>query len=303
MGSDADGNIYEIDSSGELSTLGTIGEPIGKMERWRDWLVIQGESGRIWTSHRNRAPRLWKGDREAGYAFTAVDNQLWLSEYNQISRVIPGTAAENPADSVRAGRQAGELPATLTLQPVDDRLVPYPKPVIAAFTLEENFPADQVQFAYQSAVNDARIRGNSLHWQPSSGDVGTHRFKIIATASNGLADSTSFSVEVNSFNAPPRFAPLRPLSIPVGETFTLRVRATDPDGTNRDLIRYLGVDLPEGASLDEKTGEFRWTPAGRQTGEHNFRVIATDQYGAASSADLTITVVDPVDDDGGNGSG
>lgn len=298
MGADAEGNIYEISASGELSLMGSIGEPVKKMEIWRDWWIIQGETGRLWTSYNSRSPQLWKGDTEAGYFFTSVDNQLWLSEYGQVSRVVPAPAAAE-GDTVRPAGPRGELPSTLMLNEVPDQVVPHNKPVILTLGLQEEFPAGEVQYSYRSSVDNAQIRGSGFHWQPTSGDVGTHEFKIIATSSNGLADSTRFSVEVNSFNAPPRFAPLRPISIPAEEAFTLPIRAIDPDGMHRDLIRYMGVDLPEGASVDEKSGEFRWTPAARQTGEHSFRVIATDQYGAASSADVTITVVDPVDD-GGN---
>lgn len=83
------------------------------------------------------------------------------------------------------------------------------------------------------------------------------------------------------------------MTIPVDEAFTLPVRATDPDGTHRNLIRYIGVDLPDGAAIDEKSGEFSWTPSPRQTGESRFRIIATDQYGAAASTDVVIRVIEP----------
>lgn len=307
MGTDAGGNIYEISGSGDLSRLGSVGEPVTRLETWGDWYMIQGASGRIWTSYQSRSPSLWKGDRDAGYAFTVTDGQLWLSEYDQVSRVVEGgaLASGDPAGDAGTGRRAAgagqnsaNLPAQLTLRDIPDQIVPYSKPVLLNFRLDQDFPADQVQFAYQSTVDDATIQGHSFYWQPGSGDVGTHRFKIMATASNGAADSTRFSVEVNSFNAPPRFSPLRTLSIPAGEPFTLPVRAIDPDGMHRDLIRYLGVDLPVGASINETTGEFTWTPAQRQTGEHHFRVIATDQYGAASSAEVTIRVLEAGGSDG-----
>jgi len=72
----------------------------------------------------------------------------------------------------------------------------------------------------------------------------------------------------------------------------LGISAIDPDGINQSLIRYLGVDMPDGAQINETTGRFRWNPDERQVGEHTFRVIATDQYGAAASQDYTINVVE-----------
>jgi hypothetical protein len=164
--------------------------------------------------------------------------------------------------------------------------------LLLSLNLQSEYPAEQLHLAYQSDVKTARIKGNGFYWQPGADDVGRHRFKIIATASNGLADSTSFMVEVRSFNAPPRFTPLRPISIPVGQPFNLPVRAHDPDGMDRDLVRYLGVNLPEGSTVDEQTGLFTWTPSLRQVGENTFRIIASDQYGAASSVDVTIRVVE-----------
>lgn len=288
IGSDAEGNIYEINRSGELSKLGSIGESIKKIRSWNDWLIIQGTSNRLWTSYRNRAPVLWKDDANAGNHFTISKNQFWLSEYNQISRVISGQEA-NASSAATANSPA--LPSSLELQPIQDQVIPYPKPLLLSINLENDFPLDQVQFAYQSDVESAKIKGNGFHWKPNADDVGRHRFKIVATASNGAADSTSFSVDVRSFNAPPRFSPLRPISIPVGENFTLPIRATDPDGMHKNLIRYLGVDLPEGATVNEKTGMFSWTPTDRQIGENKFRVIATDQFGAASSVNIAIRVV------------
>ncbi|MDZ7682342.1 MAG: putative Ig domain-containing protein [Fodinibius sp.] len=152
-----------------------------------------------------------------------------------------------------------------------------------------------MQFSYQSQdITSAEIRGQSFYWAPTSNDIGNHRIKLIASTNSGQTDSTSFNIEVKSFNAPPRFAPIRPISIPVGEAFSLPFKATDPDGMNADLVRFLGVNLPEGASIDEQTGEFSWTPSARQTGKNQFRIIATDQYGAATSVDVTINVIDNV---------
>lgn len=287
IGSDKNGNIYEVNRAGELSKLGSVNEEVKKIGAWKDWLIIKGTSNRIWTSYQNRAPVLWKDDANAGNYFTITKNQFWLSEYNQISQIISSrqTASSNSTVNLPV------LPSALKLKPIEKQIVPYPKPLLLSLELEDNFPAGQVQFAYQSDVESAKIKGNGFYWQPKADDVGQHRFKIIATASNGATDSISFSVDVRSFNAPPRFAPLRPISIPVGESFTLPIRATDPDGMHQNLVRYLGVDLPEGASVNEQTGMFSWAPTARQVGENKFRVIATDQYGAASSADISIRVV------------
>ena len=293
MGSDEDGNIYEINSTGDLSKLGSIDENVSKIAQWKDWLIIKGESKRVWTSYQNRAPVLWKDNPEAGNYFTVAKGNLWLSEFNKVSRIISGNQqiASSPNNET-----AGS--STLKLADIDNQVVPFPKPLILSLDLTDNYPADKVQFSYQSDVENAQIKGSGFHWQPQAEQVGTHNFKIVATSADGQSDSTRFSVEVRSFNAPPRFTPLRPISIPVGEEFTLPIKAIDSDGMDRNLIRYIGVDLPEGASINEQTGKFVWQPSERQVGENTFRVIATDQYGAASSIDVSIRVVSASRDSG-----
>ncbi|MFH5885135.1 Ig-like domain-containing protein [Halalkalibaculum sp. DA3122] len=288
LGSDPSGRIYEIDGSGDLSELGSIGESVKKIESWNNWLIIRGESNRLWTSYRSRAPQLWKKDRDAGNYFTVTQDQLWLSEYNQLNPItVAEVATAEETDSAQP-----EASSTLALKPIQNITVPYPKPVLQAIELEGSYPLENVQFAYQSNIQNANIRGNGFYWQPQSNNTGRHHFKIIASSLDGQVDSTSFTVDVRSFNAPPRFSPVRQITIPVGESFTLPVNATDPDGNDPDLIRYIGVDLPEGATVDEKSGRFQWTPTARQVGENSFQVVATDQFGAASQIDINIRVIE-----------
>ncbi|SMO55534.1 putative Ig domain-containing protein [Fodinibius sediminis] len=290
-GSDSDGNIFEISGNGDLSKLGSIGEQVTNLIRWKEWLVIKGASNRLWTSYKNRSPQLWKKDGEAGNHITRSKYQLWLSEYGQIAKVnISRTPqAQDSSPSVENSTPAGSL----TLGEIDDYTIPHSKPLIFPIRLAGDVSAENVQFTYQSPdIKDAEVRGQSFYWDPSSSDVGSHRVKIIASSSDGRSASTSFNIHVRSFNAPPRFTPVRPVSIPVGEPFSMPLNAIDTDGINKNLIRFLGVNLPDGATIDEATGTIEWTPQARQVGENTFRVIATDQYGAASSVDVTINVID-----------
>jgi hypothetical protein len=91
---------------------------------------------------------------------------------------------------------------------------------------------------------------------------------------------------------------MRPVTLPVGEKFELKLTAVDPDGPDPELIRFIGVDMPSGASIDEATGVFTWSPTIRQVGKHTFRVIATDQFGAAASQDFEMNVIEIDIDEG-----
>jgi len=74
-------------------------------------------------------------------------------------------------------------------------------------------------------------------------------------------------------------------------TFTLE--ATDPE---LDSIAFSCIDLPSGATLDEATGLFEWTPTYTQSGLYTVTFIATD-FGEPALADTektAITVTDVV---------
>jgi len=58
-----------------------------------------------------------------------------------------------------------------------------------------------------------------------------------------------------------------------GEPLDLALSATDPD---HDEVAWGAKGLPEGASLDEKTGRLTWTPSYASAGRHEVDVTASD---------------------------
>ena len=289
MGTSPSGAIVEISPNGSISQLGTIEESVTEIKWWNNWLVIRGESNRLWASYQLTKPTLWKSSGDAGNFIATSKNQLWISEYNRISRVREDTTTSLSNQQRSNDNQPSD---ELKIKPISDQIIPYPHALLIPLQLEGNYPVQNVQFNLKADPENAKIRGQSLYWKPESGNTAEYQFEVIATTPDGQRSSTRFSVDVRPFNTPPRFTPLRTISIPVGRPFNLPIRAVDTDATNKSLIRYIGVNLPEGATLDEQTGEFNWTPSERQVGSNTFRVIATDQYGAASSANVTIRVVE-----------
>jgi len=286
-GTDNSGQIYSIRSGGQTTSAGNVEASVQKLERWNNQLVVRTTNNSLWIGEPGEELINWRSNASAGNHFTVTGNQLWISDYNQIARIIEsnqtadGTAQQRTSDS-----------GQLKIKPIRDVILPFPRPLIMPIEIENSLNPADISFSYEASFNNARIRGNSFYWQPSANQTGTHNVKITGTTADGQTDSVEFTVELRPFNAPPRFSPSRPITIPVGESFDLTINAVDPDGMNRNLIRYLGVDMPSGANLNEKTGRFTWTPNVRQVGEHEFRVIATDQFGAASSQNYTINVVE-----------
>lgn len=286
-GSDDNGNIYLINSDGRTTDIASVSSPVQKMQLWNENLVVHTESNRLWIGPVGEELVEWKSNEGAGNYFTVSENKLWISESSQISPVLekanPGFSSEN--------RDEGS-DGVLKLKPVEDITLPFPRPLILPIELENSISGADVSFTYEAPFNNARIRGNSLYWQPSSSQTGRHRVQLTASSSDGQTDEIEFYIDLRTFNAPPRFSPHRPITIPIRETFQLDIKAVDPDGINSGLIRYLGVDMPEGARLNESSGQFSWTPNIRQVGKHTFQVIATDQFGAAASQDFEIQVVE-----------
>lgn len=274
------GVVYEVRSTGFTERKFSVGESVDKAITWNDLNLIRTRSGQLHLVSDNQTPELLRSDRRGGNFFTIANNRLWLTNYDELAintvQVQSNTVSTPQSDRLR-------------IHGINNMIVPFPRPVTLVLATENN-RSTGIRFQYRSEVTNAVIRGNGFHWQPQNSHIGVNRFTVIATNDLGQTDSTSFTVEVRTFNAPPRFNPVRPLAVAVGENFQLPVRALDPDGTDTDLIRYHGVDLPDGASISERTGMFSWTPDRRQAGIHNFQIIATDQYGAAAALPLNITV-------------
>lgn len=77
-------------------------------------------------------------------------------------------------------------------------------------------------------------------------------------------------------NRPPAFDRMAPVSARPGQPLTFTAKAKDPDEI--DILQYaLEGTVPTGATIDAKTGRFRWEPAKTvAAGEYEVTVRATD---------------------------
>lgn len=291
LGSTANGKVFGIDNNGHTHLYFSISAPVNKISKWNNYYVMRDSVGHVWVAQQGQKPFEFRKDTNSGNLFTVNQNNLWVSQFNQISKIyIPKEGSDT--STAELTNNATSNTARLKLEPIKNQIIPYPHPLLLAINTVGNYPESQLKFHYQSHIKAAEIKGSGFYWQPSTSDIGLHHFTIYATSDDGQVDSTSFSVDIRSFNEPPRFSPVQAMSVPVSQKFTLQFHAIDPDGMNKNLVRYLGVNLPDGATINEKTGEFTWTPLPRQVGKNSFRVIATDQYGAASSMPVDLTVLD-----------
>lgn len=288
-GSSENGEIYEVRSSGLGKRIGTTNEPVDQIYNWNDRFFVRTESGRIWITDADGLLEIWKNDGKAGNYITGNDHGIWIAENDNISKVtFKADSATFSPDSDTEFR----------LKDIPNKVLAYPGQLLLPLELEGDRSVRDVEFSYRSNVDNAKIRGQGFFWQPTVNQVGNFPFTIVASNADGETDSTRFVVEVRSFNSPPRFSPVRTASIAMKEEYEIEFNATDPENPQNSLVRYIGVDMPDGASINERTGVFIWTPTERQVGEHTFKVIATDRMGAASSIDVTLKVLEISRDSG-----
>lgn len=277
----------------------SFGHEIDEVGSFGDEFFIRTRNGKLWVGNRDEGFTLSRQDAEAGNLavshhgvylsqFDRVSPLQLLSNYEQNSTQI-GPSVNTTSASSTIDQNLSFIPSLVS---IPDQVFPLGATIILPVEQENPIPADRINFSLLNPVSGASIRGQSMIWTPTSSQVGRNSFTLLATSTTGATDTTTFAIEVRPFNAPPLFAPSRPLSIPAGDAFETQFRATDPDGEPASLIRYLGVDLPSGASLDEQSGQFRWNPELRQVGTHRFRIVATDQYGAAANLQVEIQVID-----------
>lgn len=279
--SDSMGNLFLLQSDGNARIKAEFDDEVSSVERWNESYVVRTSSGQIYKLDSNGTISILLSDRNNGNHFAIANNSLWIATFDILSRYTISTQTPRSNSQSRTGQ--------LQFKPIANQLLTFPRALLVPLETSGVNPSD-VRFQIESEVNNAEVRGNGFYWQPTLSQTGIHQFSINAISSNGQTLKQSFTVDVRSFNAPPRFNPSRPITISVDENFTLPIKAIDPDGVDQDLIRYHGVDLPEGSSISERTGMFSWTPDRRQVGDHVFRVIATDQFGAATSQSISITV-------------
>ena len=285
LGSDNSGNIFLINANGQTQSLSQVSGQIDRILNWNDRLVVRTANREIWVETSLGNIERWKTGERSNNQITSSDSQLWVSENNSIAPIMEQTV-KNDQNRVISESDA------FRLNEIENVILPFPRPLILPIEFEGNVDVNQITLSYTAPFENARIRGNTFYWQPTASQTGRHSVTITASKADGSSQNRSFTIDLRSFNAPPQFSPTRPLTIVVGEEFDFQISAVDPDGMDQQLLRYLGVDLPNGAEIDEQTGVFRWTPSIRQVGEHRFQVIATDQYGAAASQNYLMNVIE-----------
>ena len=157
--------------------------------------------------------------------------------------------------------------------------------------------ADTLEFSLGAgAPTGASITsGGSFSWTPSESQDGTHAITIQVEDGAGATDSEAVTVTVSEVNEDPVLNPIGPKSVNQLEALTFTATASDGDvtGGTADTLEFsLGAGAPTGASINQNTGAFSWTPTASQVGTHTITFQVEDGAGATDSEAVTVTVTE-----------
>jgi hypothetical protein len=126
----------------------------------------------------------------------------------------------------------------------------------------------------------------TFRWKPGYDQAGENTVKI--NVSDGEETVTkAVKITVKNVNREPKIKGSRTKNIEAGSAINFKYSADDPD--TDDSFTFKGSNLPSGASVDSKSGEFSWTPAANQVGDHTITVSVSDGE-AEDSMETKITV-------------
>ncbi len=125
----------------------------------------------------------------------------------------------------------------------------------------------------------------TFSWTPTYSQSGN--YNVTFTASDGtLTASQTITISVGNVDRPPVLTTIPAQSVNEGSSLTFTVTGSDPDG---DSLIYTATNLPTGASFNNLTQVFSWTPTYTQAGTYQPTFTVSDGLLTASQT-VTITV-------------
>jgi len=127
-------------------------------------------------------------------------------------------------------------------------------------------------------------------WNTHSDQQGDYKVFFIASDGNNL-DLMGVNIKVlNHGNQPPDLNHIGDKEIDEDEDLAFRIYASDPDGDN---LVYSVSNLPEGASFNNQTNIFSWTPTFDQQGDYNVTFAVSDgEYNSTETIIISVLNVD-----------
>lgn len=161
----------------------------------------------------------------------------------------------------------------LSLPAINDAVVQEEQPV--TFQVAVSNAAhwkEAIRYSLSKAPEGARIDSQTgeFSWTPTEAQgPGDYQITIRAAHEQDSATpvETSFHFTVKEFNESPKLKPIDSITATVGNPVRFRAEAEDPD-IPQSAVKFRLIDgAPDGATIDETTGEFRWLPKEEDAGK------------------------------------
>ncbi|GEM_PF-3411690 len=134
----------------------------------------------------------------------------------------------------------------------------------------------------------------SYIYRPSFSDAGEHRLEVtikegsfFLARAEAATKSRAWTISVRDQNRQPTVAEHRKYVVEEGSRVSFVVKFDDPD---KDVLSIEALDLPEGATFDERTGVFRWQTEVGDHGRYQPRFRVRDAKGLTASRGVQIEI-------------
>ncbi|NTV47331.1 MAG: DUF5011 domain-containing protein, partial [Chlorobiales bacterium] len=126
--------------------------------------------------------------------------------------------------------------------------------------------------------------------------AGTYTITYKVEDAGGLSNTKTQTITVANKNRSPKLTVSSSPSVKATatESVSISLSASDEDSEDAGNLGFTAENLPQGASLDSKSGNFTWTPSAEQTGTEKITFKVTDKNGATDTKSITIVVSKPV---------
>lgn len=168
-------------------------------------------------------------------------------------------------------------------------------------------PANELVFEIFGDVPDgAEIDPTSglLSWTPDEEDGGkSYQFGVRVTDSGGLSDEHMIVITVSETEKAPVFVTTPAQSVIEGDILDFVVVAHDPDIPSHEIQYELEGDVPNGLTIDSKTGRVRWEVPDSYLPDNSLQetieltvvareVVSESEVAQATRQSIDVTVVD-----------
>ncbi|QLC49418.1 PGF-pre-PGF domain-containing protein [Methanolobus zinderi] len=158
-----------------------------------------------------------------------------------------------------------------------------------ATATDSDIPENTLTFSLSGTVpNSAAITSDGVFtWTPTESQRPDSYTFDVEVSDGSLTDSETITVTVYEDNAPPEFDSISPKIIEVTKNLQFFINATDID--SNDLTYSNESILPDGATFNDTSLLFNWTPTTDQKGTYDINFSVTDGE-KSDNQTVTITV-------------